>query len=290
MIGKGHSVSGTRVSISYGWNQEKDAEVVLREHVAGDTPAEIAEEFRIIQSQNERCINNTLSFIVSPTIEDGQDLSKKDLEEIARKFLKEMNLQNNQSIGFVHRDKAHTHVHIYTNRIGFDGKTYNDSFIGKRSQIAADNVAKELGLTRVREVQKEKLHELKHLRQEIKNIHDRVLQTRPKSLDDYISKMKALKVEVIPTINKANQLQGFRVEYKGVNLKASEVDRSMSGNRLIPQIAQNRSFTRLKEVPKTFHILDKTVQLSSNLSTKIAKEILKGIVKTVRDTGIGMGY
>ena len=290
MIGKGHSVSGTRVSISYGWNQEKDAEVVLREHVAGDTPAEIAEEFRIIQSQNERCINNTLSFIVSPTIEDGQDLSKKDLEEIARKFLKEMNLQNNQSIGFVHRDKAHTHVHIYTNRIGFDGKTYNDSFIGKRSQIAADNVAKELGLTRVREVQKEKLHELKHLRQEIKNIHDRVLQTRPKSLDDYISKMKALKVEVIPTINKANQLQGFRVEYKGVNLKASEVDRSMSGNRLIPQIAQNRSFTRIKEVPKTFQVLDKTVQLSSNLSTKIAKEILKGILKTVRDTGIGMGY
>ncbi|MBE7639089.1 relaxase/mobilization nuclease domain-containing protein [Salegentibacter sp. BLCTC] len=290
MIGKGHSVSGTRVSISYGWNQEKDAEVVLREHLAGDTPAEITEEFRIIQSQNERCINNTLSFIVSPTIEDGKDLSKKELEDLAKRFIKEMKLQDHQSIGFVHRDKAHTHVHIYTNRIGFDGKAYNDSFIGKRSQIAADNVAKELGLTRVREVQKEKLHELKHLRQEIKNIHDRVLQTRPRSLDEYISKMKALKVEVMPTINKANQLQGFRVEYKGVNLKASEVDRSMSGNRLIPQIAQNRNYTRLKEVPKTFQVLDKTVQLSSNLSTKIAKEILKGIVKTVRDTGIGMGY
>jgi len=290
MIGKGHSVSGTRVSISYGWNQEKEAEVVLREHVAGDTPAEIAEEFRIIQTQNLRCTNNTLSFIISPTIEDGKDLSKKELEDLAKKFLKEMNLQNNQSIGFVHRDKAHTHVHIYTNRISFDGKAYNDSFIGKRSQIAADNVAKELGLTRVREVQNEKLHELKYLRQQIKNIHDRVLQTRPKSLDEYISKMKAQKIEVIPTINKANQLQGFRVEYKGVNLKASEVDRSMSGNRLIPAISQNRSLTRLKELPKTFQVLDKTVQLSSNLSTKIAKEILKGIVKTVRDTGIGMGY
>ena len=290
MIGKGHAISGTRVSISYGWNQEKEAEVVLREHVAGDTPAEIAEEFRIIQLQNERCINNTLSFIVSPMIEDGQDLSKKELEDLAKRFLKEMKLQDHQSIGFVHRDKAHTHVHIYTNRIGFDGKAYNDSFIGKRSQIAADNVAKELGLTRVREVQKEKLHELKHLRQEIKNIHDRVLQTRPKSLDEYISKMKAQKVDVIPTINKANQLQGFRVEYKGVNLKASEVDRSMSGNRLIPQISQNRNYTRLKEVPKTFQVMDKTVQLSSNLSTKIAKELIKGIVKTVRDTGIGMGY
>jgi hypothetical protein len=64
----------------------------------------------------------------------------------------------------------------------------------------------------------------------------------------------------------------------------------MSGNRLIPQISQNRNYTRLKEVPKTFQVMDKTVQLSSNLSTKIAKELIKGIVKTVRDTGIGMGY
>lgn len=288
MIGKGHAIAGTKVSISYGWNQEKEAEIVLREHVAGDTPAEIAEEFKIIQSQNLRCTNNTLSFIVSPTIEDGKDLSRKELEDLAKKFLKEMNLQNNQSIGFVHRDKAHTHVHIYTNRIGFDGKAYNDSFIGKRSQIAADNVAKELGLTRVREVQRERLNELKGLRQEIKRINDRVLQSRPKSLDEYISKMKAQKVEVIPTINKANQLQGFRVKYKGVNLKASEVDRSMSGNRLIPSISQNQSLTRLREAPKNLLVLNKTVQLSGNLSTKITKELVKGAIKIVRDTGIGI--
>jgi hypothetical protein len=287
MIGKGHSISSTKVSISYGWNQEKEAEVVLKEHLAGDTPQEIAEEFKIIQSQNERCHKNTLSFIVSPTIEDGKDLSKKDLEEIAKKFLKEMNLQNNQSIGFVHRNKAHTHIHIYTNRIGFDGKAYNDSFIGKRSQVAADNVAKELGLTRAREKQQEKLRELKNLRQEIKIINDRVLQTRPKSLDEYISKMKVHKVEVIPTINKSNQLQGFRVEYKGVNLKASEVHRSMSGNRLIAKISQNRSFTRLKEAPKSLLIMNKTVQLSTNLTTKIAKELIKGALKAL-DTGIGI--
>ncbi|MDT0690319.1 relaxase/mobilization nuclease domain-containing protein [Salegentibacter sp. F188] len=290
MIGKGHSISSTKVSISYGWNQEKEAEVVLKEHLAGDTPAEITEEFKIIQSQNERCHNNTLSFIVSPSIEDGRDLTKKDLGEIAKKFLKEMNLQNNQSIGFVHRDKAHTHIHIYTNRIGFDGKAYNDSFIGKRSQIAADNVAKELGFSRAREIQQDRLQELKNLRQEIKIIHDRVLKTRPKSMDEYMSKMKSHKVEVIPTINKSNQLQGFRMEYKGVNLKASEIHRSMSGNRLIPTISQNQGFKRLMQAPKELQVLNKTVQLSSNLSTKIAKELVKGAVKIIRDTGIGYEY
>ena len=69
MIGKGHSISRTKASIAYGWNQEKDAEVVLKEYLAGDTPQEITEEFRIIQSQNQRCINNTLSFVISPAID-----------------------------------------------------------------------------------------------------------------------------------------------------------------------------------------------------------------------------
>lgn len=287
MIGKGHSISRTKASIGYGWNQEKDAEVVLKEYLAGDSPQEITEEFKIIQSQNERCINNTLSFILSPTIEDGKKLSVKDLEEISKKFLKEMNLQNNQSIGFVHRDKEHTHVHIYTNRIGFDGKAYNDSFIGKRSQLAADNVAKELGLTRVREVQQEKLHELNPQRLAIKQIHDRVLESKPKSLDQYINKMKEQKVTVIPSINKSNQLQGFRFEYKGVNLKGSEVHRSMTGGKLIGEITRNSAYKWTKEVPNSLKLLDKTVQLSGNMATSIAKGLVKQVIKRSLDTGIG---
>ncbi|WP_026837149.1 relaxase/mobilization nuclease domain-containing protein [Gillisia sp. JM1] len=287
MIGKGHSIARTGASIDYGWNQEKDAEVVLKEYLAGDTPQEITEEFKIIQSQNERCINNTLSFILSPTIEDGKDLSVKDLEELSKKFLKEMNLQNNQSIGFVHRDKEHTHVHIYTNRIGFDGKAYNDSFIGKRSQLAADNVAKELGLTRVREVQQEKLQELNPQRLAIKQINDRVLETRPKSLDEYINKMKENQVTVIPSINKSNQLQGFRFEYKGINLKGSDVHRSMTGGKLIGEITRNSAYTRMKEVPNSLKLMDKTVQVSANMATSIAKSLVKQVIKRSLDTGIG---
>ena len=42
MIGKRHAIFGTRASISYGWNKEKGAEFVLREYIAGDTPADTA--------------------------------------------------------------------------------------------------------------------------------------------------------------------------------------------------------------------------------------------------------
>ena len=174
-------------------------------------------------------------------------MSKAQLKEITNRFLKEMQLKNRQAIAFVHRDKEHTHVHVYVNRIGYDGKTYNDSFIGKRSQIAADNVAKELGLTRVRDVQNEKLQELKWQRLAIRNINNKVLETRPKSLDEYINKMKACNVQVIPSINKSNQLQGFRFKYKGANLKGSEVHRSMTGGRLIGEILCARRNRKIQD-------------------------------------------
>ena len=125
----------------------------------------------MIQEENTRCQKNTLSFILSPTQEDGKNLSKEQLGELTRKFIKEMQLKERQAIAFVHRDKAHTHVHLYVNRIGFDGQAYNDSFIGKRSQLAAENVAKEMGLTTVKEVQLEKELDSIKVRLEIRNIH-----------------------------------------------------------------------------------------------------------------------
>ena len=36
MIGKGTSIAHTGTSIDYGWNQEKDAEVVFSQHLAGE--------------------------------------------------------------------------------------------------------------------------------------------------------------------------------------------------------------------------------------------------------------
>jgi hypothetical protein len=287
MIGKGQSISRTQASISYGWNQEKEAEVILIQHLAGDTPEQITDEFKIIQSQNDRCTKNTLSFIVSPTIKDGKNLSHRDLEKIAQRFIKEMDLKNHQAIGFVHKDKEHTHIHIYANRISLKGEVYKDNFIGKRSQIAADNVAKQLSLTRVREVQHQKLQELKRQRLAINHIHNKVLESRPKSLDDYIKGMNTRNIKVIPSINKSNQLQGFRFEYQGINLKGSEVHRSMSGSKLIAEISQNNNYSKVKEAPKTLKLANNTVQLSTNMLNKIAKDLAKQVIKRGLDAGMG---
>tara|TARA_R110000868_G_scaffold104060_1_gene286156 strand:+ start:59 stop:928 length:870 start_codon:yes stop_codon:yes gene_type:complete len=287
MIGKGKSIAHTKASIAYGWNQEKDAEIVFSQHLAGDTTQQITDEFKLIQEQNVRCQKNTLSFVLSPIQEEGKKLSKNELGELTQKFIREMNLKERQAIAFVHRDKAHTHVHLYVNRIGFDGKAYNDSFIGKRSQVAAESVAKQMGLTTVKEVQQEKNMTLQPIRLEIKNIHQKVMENeRPKNLEDYIKAMKQQNVQVIPSINKANKLQGFRLEYKGYNLKASEVHRSMSGGRIMGQLAQNRGIGNQLKPIDTVKFLGKTTELTVNFAASIAKNLIKKVIKRSISKGI----
>ncbi|MGB5819696.1 MAG: relaxase/mobilization nuclease domain-containing protein [Saonia sp.] len=290
MIGKGKSISHTSASIGYGWNQEKGADVVYKQHLAGENPKEITQEFKIIQSQNQRCTKNTMSFVLSPTIEDGQKLISKELTEIIERFVKEMKLQEHQAIAFVHRNKKHVHIHLYVNRIDFQGKAYKDSYIGKRSQQAAERVADKMGLTTVREVQQQKLDKVKNIRTEIKMIHEKILlETRPKNFDQYIGQMKAYNVTVIPSINKQNRLQGFRFEYGGQNLKGSDVHRSMSMGRISEQIGFDKNVVQKVSQEKSLKLLGKAVNVSPNLAARIATKVIEQTIKRTIDRGIGIG-
>lgn len=234
MIGKGKSISHTKASIEYGWNQEKDAEIVFKQQLAGETPKEVTEEFKIIQSMNDNCERNTFSFVISPTIEDGQKLNTKDLNKITSEFIKDLKLENHQAIAFVHNDKNHKHIHLYVNRIDFNGKAYNDSFIGKRSQKTAERVAEKLNLQTVKMVKEQRLENLKDIRKHIQNKHEIAFNNyHPNNYQNYLKKMEKFNIKVHPVINKSsNKLQGFRYQFKDINLKGSEVHRSMSINKL----------------------------------------------------------
>ncbi|MEN3323705.1 relaxase/mobilization nuclease domain-containing protein [Mariniflexile soesokkakense] len=287
MIGNGKSISHTMASMSYGWNQEKEAEIVLKEFLHGDTPKEITQEFKMLQDQNYHCTKNTLSFVISPTIEDGKRLDKKDLQAIAKRFMHEMKLGERQAIAFVHHDKEHKHIHLYVNRIDFRGIAYKDSFIGKRSQQAAEKVAEHMGLTTVKQIQFEKEFNLKEIRTEIKRRHDLTMkQFQPKSFDDYVKAMQVNGVKVIPTINSQNKLQGFRFEFDGHNLKGSEVHRNMSLGNIGKQMSGIQGAKILKDNKVSVTLAGKLVDLTPNLALKITKFIIKKAI----NKGIDIGY
>lgn len=268
MIGIGKSISHTKVSIEYGWNQEKDAKIVFRNHLIGDNPTEITEEFLNIQSLNAQCKRKTLSFVLSPTIEDGKKLSLNGFQNITKTFINELHLTDHQAIAFIHQDKDHKHIHLYVNRIDFSGCAYNDSFISKKAQKTAEIVAKKLNLKTVKQVQEEKLDKVKSLRLAIKLKSDHCIKVlKPTSFQEYIVQMSKQGVNVSPTINQSGQLQGFTFSSSGQNFKGSEVHRELSINKLITKIPFNEIENR--------KLLQNEGIIINNQSLKLHENVLK---------------
>lgn len=287
MIARGTTVATSAAAIEYGLDREKQAEIVYSQHLAGTTAKEITEEFRIFQSQNHLCRRNMLSIVLSPTIADGQRMTGEDLREISRRFLREMELKEHQALAVVHRDKSHVHLHLYVNRIDFYGTAYNGSFIGKRCQWVVGKVAQEMGLHTLKELQQQKLERTRELREEIKGIHDKVIvQLRTVGLESYIRAMGEHEVKMIPSINKYDRLQGFRVEYKGQRLKGSEVHPSMSLGRIVQQLRFDREVVQRARRDQTLRLMGKTVRLSPQMALEmtavLAKKTMKMMISKVK--------
>lgn len=95
--------------------------------------------------QNSRLKNPYLSLIISPEI----DLPNKVLKTIVDDTLKEMKLDNHQMIAITHTElrgdegkkKPIKHIHLLINRVDYDGKTFNDKYIGLKGIQAISKVA-----------------------------------------------------------------------------------------------------------------------------------------------------
>ena len=274
MIAKAKSIAHGGKGIDYALNKE-NAEIIDKRMVVGENGREIKNEFKIFQDLNARTTNNDISFVLSPEPKDGKALSKNDFKAISEDFLKKMGLDKHQAIIVKHTDKEHTHLHLFVNRIDRNGKAHNDSFISKKSQTVADTLAQERGLTRARVVQAYNQVMHKDLKAEIFNKHKAVLQHRPKDFKQDMELMESSGVKVIPAINKADRLQGFRVEFQGVNLKATEINRSMSLSKMGVNIKQAKGATL-------------NTALNLNPSLKIGFKVLKTLGKGIsRSSGIG---
>lgn len=289
MIARGWTRTTSASALAYGLNRDKQAEIIYRQHLAGRTAKEITQEFRVFQSQNHRCRRNMLSVVLSPTIADGRKMTRGDLREITGRFLSGMKLLEHQAVAIVHRDRAHLHLHLYINRIDFQGNAHPGDFFGKRCQWELGKVAREMGLVTVGEVQQKKLEALRDIRMEIKEIHDRVVvQGGTMGFEPYLRAMGEQGVRFLPSINKYNQLQGFRVEYKGHSLRGGEVHPSMSIGRIAQQLRFGRRVVDRAKREGTLDFMGKTVRVSPHLALGMTVMSAKRTMKFVIDRAKGV--
>lgn len=240
MIGKAKSISHTSNAIDYARNKIK-AQEISRNNVVGDTGTDIAKEFRVFQNMNARCQRNSFSFVLSPAIEDGNNLTIEDFIKISDQFLDQMNLSQNQSISFLHKDRQHTHLHIFVNRIDSKGRAYKDNYIGKKAQRVAEKIAQQWNLTTAKKVQQEKES---RLRKAIINAHEKIFRLKPQDIFEYAGLMEQEGVTVHLKQASNGKVVGLKFQVGDESIKASSVHRSFSAANLQKAIQKNQRINR----------------------------------------------
>ena len=228
MIGKAKSISHIANAINYAKNK-KGAVEISRNKVIGETGREIAKEFRVFQNLNSRCERNSFSIVLSPTIPDGIRLSNDDFAKLSDDFLERLKLKENQYISFLHSDEKHKHLHIFINRIDFNGKAYKDHFISKKAQRIAEGVAKDWGFTTAKEIQQQKEE---RMTRQIIDAHDKILRQRPQSIFEYAEQMKLYGIQTHLKQASDGKVVGVKFQVGDDSIKASSVHRSFSAAKL----------------------------------------------------------
>ena len=232
MVSKAKAVGGSAAGIDYIMKEEKQSYELCRNDIIGENGTEILAEFRETQALNSNCKNNTFSIVLSPA--NDKIHTQQELREFTQQHLKNLGLENNQYIAYVHQNTNAPHVHIIANRIDYNGKALDDSYIGYKAQNSAENIAKENGLTTAKEIRQEKKMEKdfekiihKDIKNEINKAHNFSVK-KSKTFGDYIQKMHDKGFKIEPVINKADKLQGFKITDKmsGLTFKASEINKN----------------------------------------------------------------
>lgn len=301
MVSKAKAIKGSSKGIDYIMREEKNCYELCRNDLIGENGTEILAEFRETQAMNERCVNNTISIVLSPN--RGEELTREQLREFARKHLENLGLKDNQYIAYVHQNTNTTHVHIVANRIDYSGKALDDSYIGFKAQNSAESIAKENGMVTAREVRKELQMEREIVKEDSKDIKLEMYKAHnysvkeSKTFEGYISKMNQRGYEIAPSINKGGRLQGFKIHdiSKDIIFKASEVHRNCGIKHMIAKGIEFKGMEIQQEVTKGFskELISKPAELTNNLKLYLkAFELSKISLKALdreKDRGMSIG-
>ena len=145
MIGKTTKGKGFKGVLAYTLAPEKG--VLLDTNLDGETPAELAAEFRVM-SEARAGISKPVVH-VSLSLAPGEHLSDEEWRGVGQQYLAGMGFSEHQYVLTRHTNTEQEHVHLVTNRIGCDGSLTSDSHERRRMQTLLAEIELDYGLQEV---------------------------------------------------------------------------------------------------------------------------------------------
>lgn len=154
MIATATTGTGFKGAISYiqkehekNLSEGETPELISKNNLYGDTK-KMSSQMRFLANENSRVSRPVLHVAVS--FHKSEKLTPEQAEKAVHSVLKEIGVEkeNNQFLLIKHNDAKHEHYHAVINKVGFDGKNIDTSYIKNRLQVACDKIEQEQGLRR----------------------------------------------------------------------------------------------------------------------------------------------
>lgn len=259
MIGKAKCNVSTGGTIAY--NDKEHGELIYTANLFGESLLEYKMEISDLQKCYRGSASNMIIHsILSPAIADGYKFTPEDWSAIAKKFLKEMKLEDYQAIFWVHKDRGHLHLHGAINRVHPKTlKIYRDAFIGRKASIAADRIAENMGITRASIVRQEKIissyrfEEAKPVLEQLEKSEpigskqsfvkelEEVLVKPIFSVEEYWAELRKRGFKIHTYMNsQTGVLRGYAIEKNGTAINASVIGKKFTLNSIQTTIKKNQ--------------------------------------------------
>lgn len=156
MIISASTGQGFRGAISYvekehekNLTPEQRPEILQQNNIAG-TAQEKAQQMRFVANGNSRASRPVLH--VSVSFSEKEKITPQQRDKVLNDVVKELGAtpENNQYQIVKHNDAGHEHYHIVLNKVGFDGKNIDTSYIKNKCQVIADKLEQKHELQRVK--------------------------------------------------------------------------------------------------------------------------------------------
>ncbi len=265
----------TKIAIEYNGNDKGTAERVYQNNLLSQNPEQQFTEMKTVADRNKNVKNWALTGYISPEKSIGDQLSNKELTQLALS-------DNNQMILDIHSSTKQKHIHFIINRVNIHGEnTIKAHNIGELFGKAVREVCKEMNLKTDIEIGKEKKKQM------LKALTTSLRVSR--NFEELINNMKRLGYRVTLSQNEKVGISGMRiVKFEDINhqtereykpgYKLSEITNTLKIKDIKQKLQENQERAIIFNSTATEQINKEELGNSPSVSKQfesIAKELLK---------------
>jgi hypothetical protein len=270
--------------IEYVLDKEKGTEIIDYDGLRLKDNDSIIQGFVRQASMNSRVSKPVCHISLDFSAQDKDKLSNALMAQIARDYMRKMDIVDTQYIIGRHYDKEHPHIHLVYNRVDNNGKTISDSNDRFRSEKICKELTEKYGLYFSTGKENVKRHRLKEPDKTKYLINDALESLVPKCKNwkQLISELQkqGIKTEFKFKSN-SDEIQGVRFEKGKYSFSGSKIDRKYSFSKIDYQLKQNAINQNVNQTQQTNFSEN---QLASTFETG------NSILGSLLNPQIGNGY